>query len=507
MPRRAGSDTRIAIAAGTSAFAVAAFLFARDHWNSIYDDAFIYLRYARNLDAGCGLRFNCSGDAVEGFTSPLFLGLLWLGTFFTKRLIDLSQVIGTIALIGAAGFAISAAAALGSQLRDDSPLREDSLLRRLPGLLAVATALALALDHYVLLNANIGLETSLAALTCSLLAFAVVTKRPRLTATASVLAMLARPEAVLFVIALPLLPWLRRPRYLAPVAGAVVLLAIARLVVFGALAPNTYYAKAGGSLRHLELGAAYIADVARDFPLTALAALALLARPREIGFVLVVAGAWLAFFLRSGGDTFEYSRLWFPIVPALTAFALAGVAALAMRYGSRVAALAAPAVLALVIGGRAAVVHAIPEQHANPRVVEWAAIGSYLRATYPRGTLVATVPIGAIGYYSSLPILDLVGLTDATIARAGRSVPADLLAKRWIGHERHHTEYVLDRAPGVIVTTMVRDQPWRTLGEARAGFWADWLLLQEIKRGVARYVVRDAEVLPGRHVLMFERTP
>jgi hypothetical protein len=131
------------------------------------------------------------------------------------------------------------------------------------------------------------------------------------------------------------------------------------------------------------------------------------------------------------------------------------------------------------------------------------AIGTYLRQHSPRGALVATVPIGAIGYYSSLPILDLVGLTDRTIARSGNGVPRELLTRTWIGHERNDTEYVLARKPQWIVTTMIQPEPW-TLATARAGFWADWLLLQAIKRGAAPYAVHDAEVQPGRHALMFE---
>jgi hypothetical protein len=196
----------------------------------------------------------------------------------------------------------------------------------------------------------------------------------------------------------------------------------------------------------------------------------------------------------------------FPLVPALYVLALVGIAELARRIARRNVAVTAAAALALAAGGRAAVSHALPPQHASPRVVEWAAIGSYLRVHFPRAT-VATVPIGAIGYYSRLPILDLVGLTEPDIARAGRSVPAELLTRTWIGHERHCTECVLARAPTLIVTTMHRERPWRELSEARAGFYADWLLLQEIKAGRAPYHVLDAEVMPGDHILMFERTP
>ena len=63
------------------------------------------------------------------------------------------------------------------------------------------------------------------------------------------------------------------------------------------------------------------------------------------------------------------------------------------------------------------------------------------------------------------------------------------------------------RKIALIVTTMSRDRPWQTLAEARAGFYADWLLLQEIKAGRAPYRVRDAEVMLGDHILMFSSSP
>ena len=68
MPASASRE-RIVIAGGVAVAAAAAIvMFARSHWDSLYDDSFIYLRYARNLHAGCGPSFNCDGAYVEGFT-------------------------------------------------------------------------------------------------------------------------------------------------------------------------------------------------------------------------------------------------------------------------------------------------------------------------------------------------------------------------------------------------------------------------------------------------------
>jgi hypothetical protein len=505
--------TGVAVGVALAIVAIAIARFVRDHRGGVYDDAFIYLRYVKNLDAGCGLRFNCGDPPVEGFTGPLYLAVLWLGGRLTTHLIDLAQIVCTASLALALALAVWAAVITGRQTPQP----------RLPAVLALSVAVALALDPFALLNAITGMETALAAAAVTAIALAALAGRPWLLVAAIGAALLVRPETLVFAAALPILPALRRPRTLAAMAAIIAAICATRYAIFDALLPNTYYAKAGGTWRHCELGLAYLAGAIADFPLAFAAPLALLlpagptgpAGPRRAAaFLLAGAAAWVAFFLRSGGDLFDYSRMMFPLVPALTVLALAGIAELARRLAARtpwapratlLAALVA-ATCAIATGARAAIAHAIPPQGASPRVVEWAAVGRYLHDHF-RGATIATVPIGAIGYYSQLPILDLVGLTEPAIARAGRSVPPELLTHRWIGHERHCTECVLARAPALIVTTMSRDRPWQTLAEARAGFYADWLLLQEIKAGRAPYRVHDAEVLPGDHILMFERIP
>lgn len=474
--------------------------FARDHWGGVYDDALIYLRYVKNLRAGCGPRFNCDGPRVEGFTSPVYLAVLWLGSLVTTQLIDLCQVVCTASVV----LVIVAAGGLAVRLGPEEAPRVHLAL-------GAATVLALVLDHDVLLNSITGMETAFTALVVTAIVLAACGERPWLLVAAAGFGVVTRPELGVFCVALPLLPMMRRPRYLIAIAGVVIAMTVVRFALFGAVLPNTFYAKAGGTWRHFELGAAYLVDCARDFPLIVLAPLALLTtgpRRKVCVFVLAATAVWFAFFLRTGGDTFVYSRLAFPLVPVLSALAFVGIAALATR--SRLVAAHAPMIavlaVALLVGVRAAVSHAIPPQHANPRVLQWAAAGNYLRAHH-KGELVATVPIGAIGYYSQSPVLDLVGLTEPVIAHAGRTVPPELLTKDWIGHERHFTEYVLDQKPKVIVTTMVRDQPWRDLAEARAGFFADWLLVQEIKAGRAPYHVEDAALDPQTHLLMFVRDP
>jgi hypothetical protein len=491
--------TRWAAAGGAALAAALVGWYVVGHHDGLYDDAFIYLRYVKHLRAGCGLRWNCGDPPVEGFTGPLYLALLAAGSLVTSRLIDLATGCCAASLVAAT----SLAALLGARLGRGTWLGVA---------LAVALPVGLAADPFVALNAVNGMETALAIAVMTAVAFAAIARRPWLLVGAVVAAILTRPEAALYAVALPLLPWMRQRRYLIALGAALAAIALARYALFDAVVPNTYLAKSGGTLRHAELGLAYIGDALADFPLACLSPLALVALPhredrRAAGYLLAVAAAWLLFFLRSGGDLFEYSRLWVPLVPGLSALSLAALGALPARLGRvcpPVLGLGLALTAALIASGRAAIGHAIPPQHASPRVAQWAATGLWLRVHYP-GQLVATVPIGAIGYYSGLPVLDLVGLTEPAIARGGSSVPEGALTKAWIGHERHDTAHVLGRAPGVIVTTMTRATPWRELAEARAGFYADWLLLQEIKAGRAPYHVADAEVTPGVHVLLFAR--
>jgi hypothetical protein len=63
----------------------------------------------------------------------------------------------------------------------------------------------------------------------------------------------------------------------------------------------------------------------------------------------------------------------------------------------------------------------------------------------------------------------------------------------------------LAQKPDVIALTRYRATPWLGLHEARAGFWAEWKLLREVKEGRAPYVVHSAQVEPGLYGLLLVR--
>lgn len=492
--------------AGLLLYALVLGIFVADHHGALYDDAYIYWRYVDHALQGCGLRFNCGDAPVEGFTSPLYLALLWLSKAAGLGLGTGAALLGAASTLGATAAAMALAYRLGRAAGPWPALAT-----------ALATALALS-DHLWLLGAVTGLETPLAALAVTLLALALVEGRG--VRTAVLLAWLVRPEAAVFGAALLLHRPYRAPRWLAPLAAAVLAVEAARWGYFGDWLPNTARAKAGGSWAHLRLGLAYLGETAQLFPLALAAPLAGVAaipwrdpppelqrQRRALGLWLAGALLWLVLVVLAGGDHFAYGRLLVPLLPAATAMALAALARAMQRLGGPSRWLRAelwPLTAAALLAGWGYAEHRLQPSHGFDNVGRWQRMGSYLARTFP-GATVATVPIGAIGYFSGLPIIDLVGLTQPAIARGGAAVPPDKLVRTWIGHEREHTAWVLAQRPAVIALTRFRATPWLGLHEARAGFWAEWRLLREVKEGRAPYVVHSAEIEPGLFGLLLVR--
>lgn len=468
--------------------------FVAQHAFSIYDDAYIYFRYAENLSAGCGLAFNCGSSPVEGFTSPLYLVLLWLGAMLTGDVEAWSQVLGTLSLGAALVLAIRLPRIGG-----------EALPVPLGAACALAVACVLGAEHHLLLNAVSGLETPLAAACVVALAGAVLSKDSVRTVAWVVVGVLLRPECGVFVLLLPMLPWMRTRRTVLAVLALLGVITALRSLLFGDVLPNTYWAKAGGTAEHASVGLTYLRECVATFPVLLLSpcVLFLRNRRREHAYLLAGMGLWCAYFLRTGGDHFAYARLVVPLVPMATALAFVGLAALPRPRDVRIR-VALVGAVALTTGLRAAISHNLPAAHGFSNVERWASVGRWLRLHH-RGDTMATIPVGAMAYTSGLTTLDLVGITTAEVARSGNGLPPELVRRAWLGHERHNTAWVLEQAPELIVTTKFRDHPWRHLGEVKAGFYADWLLLQEIKAGRAAYEVYDAEVEPGVHWLMYRR--
>jgi hypothetical protein len=455
-----------------------------------YDDAYISYRYAANWLAGRGLVFN-PGEYVEGYSNLLWTLLVAAG---------MGLGVPAKAVGHGLGLASGCAALCATYLYARRLTLPDSSLWA-----GLAAWILLASPAFARWSVS-GMETPLfAAALVGALGAEASGRRGAATALA-MLATLTRPEGALVAASLfgfRLLedgPWTRRVwRDPLLYAGLWIGLTAFRLAYYGAPLPNTFYAKVGGVFLGISALVASLFLLGNG-GLCALPALAAAVRERKAwpgaAFALV-----FGLYVVSIGGTPRYMT---PLVPPLAALGAAGVAILGRRGGAL--AIGATAILLLTfpisfLGGAllrdhdlrsmladAARTHGVERERAEDRTGEVLAEhqADVLRE---RGRPIASVAIGAIGafgYLSGLPIVDIFGVVDPTVARGPR--PARQARYSLPGHQRSNPDYVLSRKPDYILIAS---------GEGPA--LPDWVPAFSDLRAhpdFARHYVWDAEV-PG----------
>jgi hypothetical protein len=446
----------------------------------MHDDAFISFRYARNLLRGEGLVMN-PGERVEGFTNFLWTLLvtpaLQLGMdpqFFT-------QVLGSILALGLI---------FGVYWFSETRLHS--------GWLSLVAPAFLVGNLAFIMESLSGLETmAFAALSFSTVVTFLEERRrsnvPRSAwAALAAAATLVRPEgALLFAVLLSFtfLGVLRgeprqvlvRPLWLF----AVLLLPFLawRFAYYGSLFPNTFYVKVGYTAAQLARGWKYTQHVLAFALTPALLVGGLLlgfvglglrsapipqgtwkclfagnARREILAVVLAVTLAHLLYVLAVGGDYEPTARFYMPILVWIYLLIQEGghtLFLLGRTRGPRLAlamALVAAGCLGwglyesekrfiLLLNSRGWPMSRW-EHHQELR-----AVGEWLRYNTPPQTTVALSSIGALPWYADRPILDMMGLTNAHIAR--RQMPR--MGQGPAGHEKGDGAYVLQRQPDIIL--------------------------------------------------------
>lgn len=467
-----GRSTRLwIVAAAAGAAAITLFYWLYFPYTS--DDAYISYRYARNLAEGEGAVWN-TGENVEGYTNFLWVGLLAGAHKLGADIVLTGRWLGF-------GLAVVAAAGTYALTRSllDGPLRE---------LAALAAVLLLAACGAWSIWATAGLEAPLfATLTLgAVLLHLRERERGWLPASGAVWALVAmtRPDGLvlagvsgLFKVAEAVQRSRARRRdgdasgeggiaefdhvlyWCAAFLAMYVPYFVWRFTTYDHIFPNTYYAKVGSGIEQYDRGLAYVASFLQEYPgwlliLLPVAFLAPSVRRWPMAYVVALFAGWLAYTVYVGGDSLVRFRFMAPVLPLFYAALLAATGGIftSVRESARVSdrAVQVAGVLALAAAllfslqpvsddGRGR----LTEKHA---VDDRARIGRWLRDNVPETTVVATVPIGAIGYESGLPLIDMLGITDEHIAH--RDLP---IGGGPAGHEKYDSEYVLDRQPDIIV--------------------------------------------------------
>jgi hypothetical protein len=408
----------------------------RHHWQQICDDAFIAFRYANNVVAGLGPVWN-RGEPVEGYSSPLWLGILVVGRWMGAELPTFAGVAGiagsAMCLVLVHRFALGVA-----QSR----------------VAAAAACAAASLTYPLYFWAPAGLETTWFTALVTFAAWSLLAPSAWRWSLAAALLGVARPEGPLLAGALVVLSRLAHGRaawrpilFGFSLAPAVAWL-LFRRAFYGDWLPNTYFAKATGPLLlRLESGLIY-----------ALGALGLLAAvvfaiwlagiaDRKIRCALAFLTAALGAVVVAGGDWMWHGRMLLPVLPSLVALAVATIA----RSPSRRRLVLA---LACALAGSGFLPRAslladafacrpLPQtaHQEGTMVPAELAAARFIGATYPSDALLAVNHAGALPFALPNPVLDMTGLTDRHIAR---EVEGGL-------HHKFDAAYVLARKPRLVV--------------------------------------------------------
>lgn len=444
---------------------------AFSNWS--YDDPFIIYRYAQNLATGNGFVYN-PGERVLSTTTPLFTMLLAViypladkGHLLWKDLPQLANLLGAFCL-ALGGWFIWDLAHTWKQ-----PARLSTTVVGLAGLLLYPT--------FPLVIRTLGSETPLYLALC-LGTFAFYARRSyNLAAILAALAVLTRPDGALVpaILALDYLVRVRRP---IPWSAICIfgLLTLPWFIFswsyFGSPVPATLAAKqAQGAMAISQRFAPGLLTVMMAYTqkwyfwaeaiLAALGLIWVLWRARQ--WSLLLSWTILYFLAYTVLGVSRYYWYYAPLVPGFIAAAglgAAGVCTVAVERTEKKRRLKAQndparltperplnsiawlaylpliAILAIALGQFMHLRQIQPQTDA--RIAAYQAAGEWIKENTPAAAHIATLEIGAIGYYSGRPVIDFAGLIQPEVAAQidRETTYADLAL--W-AVKRYHPEYLV----------------------------------------------------------------
>jgi len=420
--------------------AVAAHITLALWYNFTQDDAYITFRYAANYVDGHGLVFNI-GEQVEGYTNFLWLLFMIIGRLLTFDLALFSKILGL--------FCSSVSLVmifLTGRLID----RENAIL---PGLACLIAGAMYSFAYWSVA----GLETAAFSLmVISSLYFYL--RRSFFVVPVLILATLLRPEGgllFLFVCAYDILSYRKFNRYITTIIVAYILslmpLGVFKLVYFGGLFPNPFYAKTDFTFYKYYDGLKYVGRYFLHYLGAGLfilpAIFAIKRRDRVFRTILLFLLIYIVYIILVGGDVLKVHRFFVPLMPLFAVCIIYGLSAIFKKSY----------MVLVFVGVILAWQLYIPREYvknyhyAEVRLTaKMKNIARDLMATDKSDFSVTVSTIGIFSYY--LPghkVIDMLGLTDTTIARHP-DPPVAGLETTW-KESRFNIPYILSLQPDYIL--------------------------------------------------------
>lgn len=516
-----GSNTRSFLSRWPLSIAsVLCILLGHYYLPQVGDDSYIYFRYVEQTLQGHWLQWSLHLPPVEGYSSPLWLGLLILLSSLGLPTIAAAKALGAVC----GGLTFLMLWLTVKRICDSQRLADLSVL-------------LLSLSAGFFYWTGSGLETPLYAFLWIAFTHAIM-RSPQHTVSYGLVGLLliARPEGPFLAPLLCLLMyWMGRhqqqklnwPAALTLFVFGALALAL-RWHLYGLLLPNTYYAKATGDLLpQIIQGISYGKPIACCGLILALIALRL--KDVQLTELVALLAIFSAFVVAGGGDWMFHYRLWQPLLPLLILTAL-----YTWKILDRGAWISRSALLLSAAPGLFLAVHPVDVIRAGQGYQ--LPLEEYQEGTMTQQSFVLAEKIRhhlreqqgseeghsrkiiAVNHAGALPMallehdfIDMVGLNDAEIA----ATPGER-------HLKFNIEYVLDSEPDLVVLN-TRIKPGTGGHFYHKGYWAGEDALVDHPGFQATYQPTDImvswqwelplpfrllnSVAPESWIVVYERTP
>ncbi|NTU46368.1 hypothetical protein HGA88_01970 [Candidatus Roizmanbacteria bacterium] len=423
------------------------FVFLSFNFHFLSDDAFITFRYVKHFLAGWGPVYN-KGELIEGFSSPLwFLLLSGFGYFhfdlvFAGRalglLFSLAEILLFYVFVSKQGFPFIAKL-FGFLFLCLNAVRA---VWSLGGLEEPLYSFLLFTFFFCWYENGTGIWTKKRYVGFAFLSFILV---------------LARSEGVIFVafyLGSQCFTVLKRKSfwplfwYALPFFALFLLGIVVRWNIFHDWVPNTYYAKVGATFYLYLRGIDYVFQYFWSYGYGSLAVCcgiaAYVSRRRSYLALLMILGV-VGGTIFVGGDGLPMYRFLLPMLPYL-AWMLVITADYVWQTRTRTTFILSICIGLFIVGRSMIPAQDTQYQYyfyqSTYEIPRWTAVGKWLQFHAKPTDSLAAVPIGAVGYYSDLYVWDMMGLTNAHIAKKNMS-----LGNGWAGHEKHDGPYILKQKP------------------------------------------------------------
>ncbi|MGA9290970.1 MAG: hypothetical protein WBV81_00150, partial [Ignavibacteriaceae bacterium] len=415
------------------------------------DDAFIAFCYAKNFYYGFGLVFN-QGQYVQGYTNFLWIillaGLKFLGLNFQSSAILINSISYLILSYVIFNFL--------RKLFPDKSLTFYYL----------AVFLLLSAPNLISWVIGGGLEGPLfMTLLAVSLYFLLFYEKKLFASIFLVITTLIRPEGFLFfILALLYLLYFEKCKknkllifilvYIIPI----ICYLIWAYYYYGDILPNTFYAKVSLSIGSIYEGIHYIYRYFMSAPLIfiilSLSIFGLKRKSKIIKFIWLSVIVFSCYLVCIGGDFMFAFRFFLPILPLICFLVIDEILHIftLLKSLTDYRRLLYFIFIFLIFYNLLSLSYFVDYKYQvqNYKMISGGKIlAEYLNKKYPTNYTIAASGIGALGFYSNMQVLDLLGLTSKVVAKEG-IFGHDLV----YSHGKSDSQYILRQRPQIIVFGM-----------------------------------------------------